>query len=327
VNVTLAGSQLLAGQSPPPISHHLGATQIALTPSVLIAAGVALYLWAVSRVNRQDVDTPWSGRRTLAFMIGMAVTFCSIELFIGVYDTSLFYDHMIQHLLLIMVAAPLIAMGAPVELLARSTSGGLHRIVRRALDSRVAEVVGHPITGFALYAVFIPVAHLTSLYNVTLTHPVAQDAEHVAFLVVGYLFWRTAVGIEPSRHPLGPGLRMIYLMLSVPIDTFTGLTLVSTNHEIFPAFTALHRTWGPSLVTDLHIGGAIMWVGGDTLMIVGLIPIVVQWVRSEEERARRIDALLDREYALDGDAAPPGTHVEVDPIPSQIATPDQIPPR
>ncbi len=167
----------------------------------------------------------------------------------------------------------------------------------------MAEAVGHPITGFALYAVLIPVAHLTPLYNYALTHDLAHDNEHLAFLVIGYLFWRPVVGVEPSRHPLSPGLRMVYLMLAIPVDTFSGLALVSATHEMFPAYFDVHRAWGPSLVGDLHIGGAIMWVGGDTLMVIGLIPIVVQWVRHEDEQARKIDAELDAAEVADAATA------------------------
>lgn len=290
--------RLLADASPPPIWHNLGATTIAFTPSLLIFGSLALYLFGVWRVQRLCPGDPWSSQRTAAFAAAMVVTFCAIELFIGVYDDSLFYDHMIQHLLLVMVAAPLIAMGAPFELLSRATTGATHRVVTKVLVSRVAEVVGHPITGFALYAVLIPIAHLTTLYNYALTHDLAHDNEHLAFLVIGYLFWRPVVGVEPSRHPLNPGLRMVYLMLAIPVDTFSGLALVSATHEMFVAYYKVHRAWGPSLVGDLHIGGAIMWVGGDTLMVLALIPIVVQWVRHEDDRARRIDAELDAAEAV-----------------------------
>ena len=68
-------------------------------------------------------------------------------------------------------------------------------------------------------------------------------------------------------------------MLAVPIDTFSGLVLLSTNHEMFSAYLNAHRAWGPSLIGDLHIGGAIMWVAGDSLMALAMIPVVVVWVR------------------------------------------------
>lgn len=284
---------LLADVAPPDIAHHLGSTQIEFLPTAMIVVAGLLYLWGVRRLASLDPTHYWSSRRTLAFLGGLVATFAAVESFVGVYDDVLFYDHMVQHLLLIMIAAPLFTMGAPLELLTRATTGTAHSLVTRAMGSKVAEVIGHPVTGFALYAMLIPLAHLTSFYNYTLTHELAHDNEHLLFLVVGYLFWRPVVGIEPSRHPLQPGLRLVYLLLAVPVDTFSGLALTFTNHEIFPAYLSIQRTWGPSLVHDLHIGGSIMWAGGDTLMVLAMIPVAVQWVRYEEERTRRLDAELD----------------------------------
>ncbi|HUA94016.1 MAG TPA: cytochrome c oxidase assembly protein, partial [Acidimicrobiales bacterium] len=71
-----------------------------------------------------------------------------------------------------------------------------------------------------------------------------------------------------------------------------GLALDQASHELFPAYLALHRTWGPPLVQDLHIGGVIMWVGGDTLMLWPMIPVAIGWMHLEERRAVR----ADREY-------------------------------
>ena len=295
----------VADQVPPDIWSHLGSTTIALTPTLLIGGASALYLWGVHRVRRLRPDEPWSRRRTTAFLGAMACTFVAIELVLGVYDDVLFSDHMIQHLVLIMLAAPLIAMGAPLELLRTATTGEPHRIVARVLDSKAAEVIGHPIVGFVLYTVFIPLAHLTSLYNVALTNDLAHDNEHLAFLVIGYLFWRPVVAVEPSRHRLHPGMRLVYLMLAVPVDTFCGLVLLSTNHEMFPYYHSFTRSWGPSLVGDLHDGGAIMWIGGDALMALAMIPVAIEFVRSEERKARLIDATLDAQLEAAGRGVPP----------------------
>jgi cytochrome c oxidase assembly factor CtaG len=289
---------LLSALAPPDIWHNLGATSVTFVPSVLIGGAAALYLWGVWRVGKIDPENPWSNKRTISFLSAMALVFVATELALGVYDDALFYDHMVQHLTLIMLAAPLIAMGAPTELLARSTTGPTRHTVAKILNSRAAEVIGHPITGFVLYAVLVPAVHLTSLYNTMLTNDLAHDNEHLAFLVVGYLFWRPVVGIEHSRHPLTPALRLVYLMLAVPIDTFSGLALLSTNHELFSAYFDMHRTWGPSLVGDLHTGGAIMWAAGDTLMALAMIPIVIEWLRSEDQLTKQIDAELDTQHGL-----------------------------
>ena len=166
-----------------------------------------------------------------------------------------------------------------------------------ALGSRPAEVIGHPITGFVVYALLIPVAHLTSLYNYTLSNDLAHDNEHLAFLVVGYLFWRPVIAIEPSRHPLHPGVRLVYLALAVPVDTFSGIALVSAAHEMFPYYDTFTRSWGPTRIADLHIGGSIMWIGGDGLMGLAMIPCLAQWLRYEDLRTAELDARLDAERA------------------------------
>jgi cytochrome c oxidase assembly factor CtaG len=62
---------------------------------------------------------------------------------------------------------------------------------------------------------------------------------------------------------------------------------------MFPAYFATHRAWGPSYVTDLHVGGDIMWVVGDTLMLWPMIPVALRWMHLEERRAVRIDRELD----------------------------------
>jgi cytochrome c oxidase assembly factor CtaG len=284
----------LSADAPPPLDwSRLGTTHLGWVPSILLLAAAGLYLWGAGRVRRAE-GAPWSFRRTAAFLAGLVITFVAVEAVIGAYDDQVFYDHMTQHLMLVMLAGPLFAMGAPLDLLQRASSGRARLVIDAGLGSRLAELVGHPITSFILYAVLIPLTHLTSFYNYTLSNDLVHDTEHIAFLVVGYLFWRPVVGIEPSRHPLSPALQLLYLALAVPVDTFSGLALTATNHELFSFYNTFTRTWGPSRLTDLHIGGSIMWVGGDTLMFIAMIPVAVRWVRSEEERTRELDAELDR---------------------------------
>lgn len=295
---TLAGHTVVAAL-PPLDWSHMGITEVGAVPTFLMVVALGCYLWGVQRVRARPGGT-WSVGRTVAFVAGMVVTAFAIESFIGAYDDTLFYDHMVQHLLLVMIAGPLFALGAPLDLLVEATGGESHRLVERAMRSRVAEVAGHPITGFVLYFAFIPIAHLTSFYNWTLEYEPVHDLEHILFLVIGYLFFRPVVAIEASRHRLIPPLQLLYVALAVPVDTFTGLALTSTTHELFPYYLAHPRSWGPSLLTDVHAGGAIMWVGGDSLMFLIMIPIVLRWVRYEDARTAELDAELDAELAASG---------------------------
>ncbi len=260
---------------------------------MLLGGTLALYVIGVRRVNRLQPRHQWPAYRSVTFVAALATTAIAIVSFLGVYDRTLFWDHMVQHLLLIMVAAPLFAVASPLRLLWRATTGETNRVVSEALRSGPAKLFGHPVTAFILYALVIPISHITSFYNWTLTNAFVHDNEHLLFLVIGYLFWREILGHEPNQYRLHPGMGMLYLFLAIPVDTFVGLSLTSLNHEIFPAYSAMHRTWGPSLITDLHIGGSLMWVVGDTLMLWPMIPLAIEWMHLEERRAVRIDRELD----------------------------------
>ena len=300
---------LLDAGLPPLHGPQLFSGQFAAVPAAMLVAALALYLWGVRRTNALHPRHPWSKGKTAAWIGALATTAFSIFSFVGVYDGELFWDHMVQHLLLIMVAAPLYAIASPLQLAWRASSGTGHLVVTEALRSGPAKFFGHPAVAFVLYAVFIPMSHLTSWYNLTLEHEGLHNAEHLAFLVVGYLFWRQIFGDDPNRYRLHPALQFFYLFLAVPIDTFTGLSLAGATHELFPAYLATGRTWGPSYVTDLHMGGSIMWVVGDTLMLWPMIPVALRWMHLEERKAVRIDAELDAQAeasaALAGGSPPP----------------------
>jgi putative copper resistance protein D len=256
-------------------------------PCLLLGAALALYLVGVAR-------TPsWSPWRTGAYVAGIVVTFLATQSVLGVYDMVLFTDHMIQHLLLIMVAAPLFAASAPLDLAEASLRGRAQRSVTSLIDGRVCSVVLHPLFGFVAYAAFIPVTHLSGLMNLTMEHLWLHHLEQIAFLVVGYLYFRHVFGIERGPRSLHPGLRLVYLMAAVPVDTFTGLALAMASHNPYPVYDTVRRTWGMSVLSDVHLGGAIMWIGGDFLMLLAMIPATIRWVRWEELRTKELDAELD----------------------------------
>ena len=271
----------------------------------MIVVALGLYLWGVRRNNALHPRHRWPVGKTIAWVGALFTTGIAIFSFVGVYDGELFWDHMVQHLILIMVAAPLFAVASPLRLAFSSTSGTAHIVVTEVLRSRVAKFLGNPIVAFILYAVVIPISHLTVWYNYTLTQESVHNAEHLAFLLVGYLFWRQIFGNDPNAHRLHPALQFFYLFMAIPIDTFTGLSLAGASHELFPAYFATHRTWGPSYITDLHVGGDIMWVVGDTLMLWPMIPVALRWMHMDERRAVRVDRELDELAAREAAAVGP----------------------
>ncbi len=264
--------------------HHLNQWHFAPLPLLLMAAALALYTLGARRV------TGWSRARWASFVAAILVTFFSTQSVLGVYDMVYFSAHMIQHLALIMIAAPLFALSAPLDLW-RAAGGARTRAI---FDGRVMTVLTHPLVGFGAYFVVIPVTHLSGIANEMMLHEWVHHAEQIAFLVVGYLFFRAAFGLEHGRT-IHPGLRLVYVMAAVPVDTFTGLALVMTSALPFPAYRAMAPAGSTSawLLSNVHLGGAIMWIGGDALMLLACIPITAAWVKWETQRTKVLDAELD----------------------------------
>jgi putative copper resistance protein D len=253
-------------------------------PIILLACAALIYFQYVRR-------TPgWPRVRSVCFGLGLLITFLATQTFLGVYDMEYFSVHMVQHLMLIMVAAPLFALGAPLDLAYSAGS----ETMRRWLDSPLMARITHPLFAFALYFIFIPVTHLTGFMNLMMQHMWIHHLEQIAFLVVGYLFFRAAFGLERGIK-LHPGLRLVFVMAAVPVDTFTGLVLSMSSRVPFSNYAAMAPSGSSAAwrLSNIKLGGGIMWIGGDALMLLACIPISVMWVRWETIRTRELDAVLD----------------------------------
>jgi putative copper resistance protein D len=208
------------------------------------------------------------------------VVVLATETGIGAYDDVLAWDHMIQHLLLLMVAPPLLVAGQPVTLLLHASRNPLHTWAKRAVRSRVASFLTWPPFGLAAYCATIVGTHLTVLSRLILQNQFLHNAEHVLYLVVGYLFFLPLLGHEPIRWRLSYPIRLLVLALAMPVDTFTGLVLLYAGRGDVVS-TGPRPPGAPAPVQDLHWSGAIMWVGGDAIMLAYMMIVVWMWARDD----------------------------------------------
>jgi len=239
--------------------------------TVAVALTGAAYLWGVWRVARRHPARPWPWWRTALFLGGLAVVVLAIEGGIGVYDDVLFWDHMVQHLMLLMVAPPMLVAGQPVTLLLHASRNPLHTWAKRAVRSRVAAFLTWPPFGLVAYTVTVVSTHLTGLTHEILVNQTLHNAEHVLYLVVGYLFFLPLLGHEPIRWRISYPIRLLVLVLAMPVDTFTGLILGYGGRGY--VVTVPPRPPGsPGPVAD-------MWVGGDAIMLAFMMIVVWMWGR------------------------------------------------
>jgi cytochrome c oxidase assembly factor CtaG len=245
--------------------------------SVPLALCAALYLTGTRTVARRHPARPWPRARSAAFLAGLAAVAVAIQGSDGVYDDVLLRAHMVQHLLLIMAAPPLLVYGRPVTLLLHATRNPWHARVIRVLRSRAAAALTWPPFCVALYAAVVLGTHLTPLILAT---GWLHDGEHLAYLVAGYLFFLPVVGSEPARWRPPLFGRYLLLLAAMPADIVTGAALM------------VARPFGGYGAADVHAAGVIMLAGSEVIMTALAVLLAANLVRSPAS-PRRVSGGLE----------------------------------
>lgn len=301
--VTVAGALVALGMTDArPVLGH-GDAQAQLTLSSLLTAwsddpltwlGVLAatigYLAAVRVVNARHPKSPVPRRRVVAWLAGMLALAIALDSAVDVYATSLLTVHMVQHMLLVMVVPPLLALGTPVTLVLRLASPSLRRrVFLPLLHSRFARVVSAPVLGWAIFTIVLAGSHFSPLFSAALDDPLVHTGEHLLYLGAGLLFWWPAVGADPAPRRLGYAGRVIYLGSQMPVHAVTGLAIYFAPRVLYPHYLEVERAWGPAPLADQQLAGALMWGAGDVLLIVAIVLTFQAWLRADERRARRLD--------------------------------------
>ena len=272
-------------------------------PLLLTAAA---YLWAVRRVNVAHPGTHVPRDRVAAWLAGLAAIAVALQSGIERWDTTLFSLHMVQHLLLIFAAAPLLVLGAPITLLLRVASPRTRRRwILPVLNSRVMRVVGHPLVAWLLFGVIMWGSHVSPLFDAALEDPAVHDLEHALYLGSALLFFWPLIGRDPSPYRLGYPARLFYLFLQMPLNSFLGVVILNSERILYPHYAVTGRLWGPPPLDDQQLAGAIMWGGGDLGFLVAIMLVIAAWMRFEEAKTKRDEAREDARLATAAVAAAP----------------------
>lgn len=255
--------------------------------AVVVLVGFA-YVAGVRRVQRRG--RAWSRWKTASFVGGLASIVVAVNSGLASYDDSVFTMHVIQHLILMSTAPPLLALGSPVTLLLQASSRDTKRVVLKVLHSRPARMLSFPLVGLAVSTVVMYGYFLTPLYDASLVHPLLHDATHVVFLAAGSLYWWPIVGTDPIPRRMGVGARMASLGLAIPFNAFLGIAVMNMSSPIAPRYS----------LTDTQSGGALLWGLGELFTLGALGVLFREWAKVEERRAAREDRRLDAERLAAG---------------------------
>jgi cytochrome c oxidase assembly factor CtaG len=264
-------------------------------PLLLAAAG---WLGLVRRIGRLHPATPVPAQRTAAFLGGLAAIAVALMSGIERYDTTLFSVQMVQHLLLILVAPPLIALAAPITQVLRAASPRLRsRVLLPILHSTAVSVVAHPVVAWLTFGLVLWVSHFSPLFNIALEDPGAHQLEHAAYLGSALLFWWPVVGLDPAPRRMGFPARLLYLMLQLPLNSFLGMAILFADAPLYEHYATLGSPYGITPLADQQLAGGIMWFAGDVGFIGAVLGLVAAWMRHEQRDAPAAERRADLERA------------------------------
>ena len=291
---------LQSGPVGSPVTQFLSSwTFDPLLAAGMVAAALA-YLAGVRRVRRRWPAARWPRSRTVWWLLGLAVAWFVTLGPIGAYDDVFFWSHMVQHLALMMLAAPLLMLAAPVTLLLRAMRPGAgRRRIQRILHGRVVRFLAHPVVAAALYLGTLAGVHFTSFYETALEHPLIHTyVEHPLFLCAGMLFYWSIIGVDPGPRRSPYPVRLGILLVMMPLESFVGLAIYSAHRVLYPFYLHVDRPFGPGPIADQQLGGSLMLI---TAMVVGVVWLAVAargWYRHEQIAAAHLDRRLDAERSL-----------------------------
>lgn len=260
-----------------------------------------LYLWGVWKLRLRG--DRWPPGRTVAFLAGGigVIAFAGLS-GLGSYDDTMFSLHMIQHMLLAMVAPIFLALGAPVTLALRTTPRRLRSAILTVLHSRLAKLLTFPLVGWGIYVASPFALYFTGWYPATLDNQVLHELLHLHFLLVGSLFFWPMVGIDPIPGRQSHPFRFLILVSTLPFHAILGLSIYTQTTVIAAEhYRGLHLSWLDPLA-DQRVGGGLLWSSGELVGLIMLGVVTAQWIKASEREAAREDRRLDRLEAAEAEA-------------------------
>lgn len=266
--------------------------------TVALTAIVA-YLLGVRRLAKRGDH--WSAGRTVSWVTGMLLLAYITSGALNAYQEYLFSVHMVAHMMLTMAVPIFLVPGAPITLLSRAVqkrtddSRGVREWALWAVHTKYAQFVSYPLFAAFMFASSLVAFYFTPIFGWSTRDHIGHEWMVVHFLITGYLFVQSIIGVDPGPHKIQFPLRIMLLIGTLAFHAFFGLALMAGDGLLLPEwFGAMGRTWGPTPLEDQQIGGAIAWGIGELPTAALTIIVSVQWFRSDAREARRLDRAADR---------------------------------
>lgn len=246
-------------------------------------------LRAAGSVHRRVV--PWRGS---CFAAGLAVVLVAVDSPVERLADDWFWAHMLQHVLLMMVAAPLLVLGAPWMPFWRPLPLGLRRRIARALVKspsfawlrHASAVVASPLAAWLLFDIDLGLWHVPALYDLTLRNTGVHYAEHLSFVLLGVLFWSQVIESPPFHPRLSPLGRVVYTAAGSAASWLLAIVLTFATTPLYPLQSAGHRSI--SALADQQLAAGVMLGPGSIPYAVVVFYWLYVWLGADESDRRRV---------------------------------------
>ncbi len=261
--------------------------------------GLALYLAGVIRLARRG--DRWPIGRTIPWILGIAFLFYTTNGALNAYEQYLFSTHMLGHMALTMLIPLLLVLGAPVTLALRATekrhdgSWGGREWIMWAVQTPYSKFITHPAVAAVVFAGSLWVFYFTPIARWAASEHLGHQWMIIHFLISGYLFSLSMIGIDPVPYRFPYPLRLVTLFATMASHAFFGVTIMTGDALMLADwYGAMGRTWGATPLEDQSTGGGIAWGIGELPTLALALVVAVQWSRSDDKEQKRKDRAADR---------------------------------
>ena len=260
-------------------------------PLLYVALAGLLY-WAGGRRRGRAPDP----LRACCFWAGLATIALALDSPLDGWSDQLFWVHMLQHVILITVAPPLILLGRPWPRMWRALPLGTRTTVGRALarSPLTAPVrrLARPWPAWALFTVTLLAWHLPAAYNATLRSSALHQLEHATFFFTALLFWARVIDPGPLRPRLQWPLRIAYVVAAMVVSWMLAIVFVLLPSPAYSHYALLtHRPGGISAMADQQMAGGVMWVLGSISYSIAIFFGFYRWLEPDPSAKSPVPAI------------------------------------
>ena len=254
-------------------------------PAFAWVVGAALLYWLGGRGGAYSREgSRW---RTASFVAGLATIVVALDSPIDHLAEELLWVHMVQHVLLLLVAPPLLALARPWNRMWHGLPLGLRRRTARAFAKsprlvpvrRLARVLQDPLPSWLAFNVTLVAWHVPAAYDAALASPFVHALEHASFFGTALLFWTRIVDSPPWRSPLAEVPRAVYAGAAMVVSWVLAITFAVSTSPVYSHYAAeASRPGGISALADQQLAAGVMWVPGSIPLTIALLWVVYRWL-------------------------------------------------